>query len=490
MTNRFILIWFILAMPKIFFGQTANETLSSHSLIIDMGQPTQTVNNGLKPYGLVYALIKNHNTPIKWIINPDKAWQGADFTHNGKTFRGGPFIIPNEYRTSAVNATIASWKAQGVVIDSLVADVTLPVFATLTAVPRWTLDAQNGSVALGYLNNAGLPATSYVYKAPSALNACDDIYVMPHADPCWATHNNLLNWNLAHKGAIWSGCHAVSALENMYNPNNPSEQTNFLSEKGGLFPSGCYANNALVPWSQHSAGTPTPAYQQNLGLAANPMMQFIGKTDLSSQNGSEQIYLPKNAWRSTTKIAVWDSDHPQVMGLSPGPAGQIIFGRGMGDNNRGWVLYQAGHKLNGATGPDNIAAQRVFFNWSFLAMLDKMLSVSASPIPANISFTTPTAMNATVIGGSGTYTYNWTAVNASGAAIGNFLPNANVANPQYVSTLVTSNTPIIISVTITDGCGRSAFYSAKTTLIPGPRNPSLVATQLLSEVNVFPTRDP
>jgi hypothetical protein len=42
------------------------------SLIIDMGQTTQTVGNALKPYGLVYDLVTNFKVPVDWAINPAK----------------------------------------------------------------------------------------------------------------------------------------------------------------------------------------------------------------------------------------------------------------------------------------------------------------------------------------------------------------------------------------------------------------------------------
>lgn len=90
---------------------TTNETFTTGSKIINMGVVPQTVGNALKPYGLVYALIKNNNVPVKWVINPSKTWQGVDFTHNGVTYKSGAFIIPKEYLTTAVNATISTWTA-------------------------------------------------------------------------------------------------------------------------------------------------------------------------------------------------------------------------------------------------------------------------------------------------------------------------------------------------------------------------------------------
>jgi hypothetical protein len=50
------------------------------SLIIDMGQTTQTVANALKPYGLVYDMVTNFKTPADRAINTHNLVIGADFT--------------------------------------------------------------------------------------------------------------------------------------------------------------------------------------------------------------------------------------------------------------------------------------------------------------------------------------------------------------------------------------------------------------------------
>ncbi|MFN4083066.1 MAG: Ig-like domain-containing protein, partial [Bacteroidia bacterium] len=469
-----LLMMCIALFTKATFAQVTYETFKTGSAIIDMGAAVQTPGNALRPYGLVYDLINTHEVPIKWIINPTKAWQGTDFVHNGKTYRGGPFVVPKEYLTASVITKINTWVSSGVIVDYTVSDIVLPVSATLTSVPRWTLDAQNGSIAQGYLNRAGIPLSAYNWKAPNTLDCCDDLFVMPHADPCWNTHGHLLNWNLNCKGGIWAGCHAVSALENMFNPSNTAQQTNFLMEKNGpLNPTGCYTRNAAVLWTDHSAGTPVPPYLQNTALANEPFMQFLGRTDAATQNGSEQIFLPKFGWRSTTKVAVWDHDHPQVPSLSPGQAGQIIYGRGFGDPNRGWVMYEAGHRLDRADGPDNIAAQRIFFNWSLISMVDKNINLTITGASATMVGGGSYPLSATVSGGSGTYTYLWSAVDVNGNPIGTFSPSATSATPTYNAPTVLSNTQIFIKLKVTDNCGRKAFENKAVTLLPAPRPPVL-----------------
>ena len=90
--NRIILILFTLLTFNCAFG--ANETLTSGAFIINQGVIPQTISNGLKPYGLVYDLVKNYAVPIKWVINPSKIKDGVDFKYKGVNYSGGPFIIP------------------------------------------------------------------------------------------------------------------------------------------------------------------------------------------------------------------------------------------------------------------------------------------------------------------------------------------------------------------------------------------------------------
>ena len=54
------------------------ETMDSGSYIINMGIVPQTYANGLKPYGMVYDLIRNYNTQVKWVIDTAKAKDAKD----------------------------------------------------------------------------------------------------------------------------------------------------------------------------------------------------------------------------------------------------------------------------------------------------------------------------------------------------------------------------------------------------------------------------
>jgi len=51
----------------------AVDTMATGSFIINMGATNpNTVANGLKPYGLIYDLIKNHYVTVKWVISKRK----------------------------------------------------------------------------------------------------------------------------------------------------------------------------------------------------------------------------------------------------------------------------------------------------------------------------------------------------------------------------------------------------------------------------------
>ena len=218
-----------------FFAQAQTpETFPVGSKIINMGVVPQTVANGLKPYGLVYALLKA-NIPVKWIINPNKVKDGVDFSHNGVDYKGSAFVISADFLSASVITIFNTWTAKGVVVNNTVSPLTVGVTYTIKTAPFWVMDAQNGQIAVGFLNAAEIPVTAYIFKEPSQLGGCDDIYVMPHADPTWATHKNLYYWNLTFKGAFWGGCHAVSVLENTFGPDindaSITRRLNFLMKQ-------------------------------------------------------------------------------------------------------------------------------------------------------------------------------------------------------------------------------------------------------------------
>lgn len=358
----------------VFLSTSANatggvKTFPTGSFIINMGVSPQTVANALRPYGMVYDLVSNYKVPVYWIIDSTKAKDGVDFTFQGVSFRTGAFVIPNEFRTAAVNARISYWTGLGVVGITTTSALTINYYQVIKTVPRWTLDAQNGAIAQGYLNNMMIPVTAYNFKSPQVLNCCDDLFAMPHADPTWPTHSNLFSWNNTCKGGIWAACHAASALENLINPSDTSQQMNFLSVRNNSRTrvlNNTYTQNSLILWTNHVAGTPP----YTTTLPTDPIQQYLGVIDLATQNGSEQIYIPVQdgvaRWRPNAKVLVYDPTQANVPSLQPdlrNAAAAMVYGRAFDNSNRGYVMYEAGHSHNKGTAGD-IAAQRAFMNFS------------------------------------------------------------------------------------------------------------------------------
>ena len=501
-TRHFIAVLLLLTISTGLIAQSS-KNFTSGSFIVNMGIVPQTVGNALKPYGLVYDLVKNFNVPVYKIIAAGKVKDGIDFTYLGVQYKGGTFIVPKEYISNAVLSRITFWQTQGVVGVFSTSALTLDFAYRITYTPNWTLDAQNGSIATAFFANAGIPTTAYNWQSPQLLGVCNDVFVMPHADPKWATHSNLLTWNQNQKGSIWAGCHAVSALENMYNPANTDQQTNFLSVKvttgtGIILPvsgSTAYAQNSLVLWGNHAnASIPytttnpteltfTQFYNPKLVAPNDPVAQYMGTTDAAQLNGSEQVYLPVNGggWRSGTRIVTYDPTQANVPAISAGPAAIIAYGRGFGVETNGWVMYEAAHNIAG-TSAAQIAAQRAFFNWSYLTTVDKIPSVnSVSGIPSNgifasqpapqtynLSVITASPMNSTIS------SVTWSCKRAdNGADFGSFTPNGTAAavNTVFTPTSTSVDVQCIITVRVVDACGRTNFDSYSVVVSSGPRPP-------------------
>jgi hypothetical protein len=450
------LLFFVFFVPA--NGQNTN--FPQGSFIINTGVSPQTVANGLKPYGMVYDLVKNYNVPVYWSINPNKLKDGTDFLYRGNVYKGGPFIISAEYRNATVDARIAYWQSQGVIGLYTDTILTAPVAQLITAVPRWTLDAQSGNIANGYLSNAGIPAASASFADPSMLTACNDIFVMPHADPTWNSHQGLINWNNTSKGAIWVSCHAGSVLENMYNTSSPSQQANFLALN-----SAGPGSQSLVPFGSHRDGS--LPYNNN-SYPADQVMQFLGSIDAATTNGSEQIYLPSlgGGWRPSTKIGVYDPTQSDIPTLSLGKAAVLAYGKAYGDNNRGWVMYEGGHNIDGNS-ESCVAAQRAFLNFSFMAAIDKGINLTTSGIQSvmvsNTVYNFSVAISQAV--SSAPYTIQWSS-NCTGT-----FSNPTASSTTFTPAIVASPTQCIISVKVTDNCGRSRFYSQPVLITSGPRPP-------------------
>ncbi len=476
-----------------------NVVIPTGSFIVNMGVMPQTVANGLKPYGLVYALLQA-KCPVEWVINQAKTKDGTDFSYNGVAYKGGTFIIRAEYRTAAVNALITTWQSFGVQGVTTTSPVTVPVYLTFWNVPKWTMDKQNGSIATAFFTNAGIPASAYggsstFWKIPADLNCCDDIFVMPHADPIWLTHRRLYDWvgsgTNGCKGGVWLGCHAGSALENMFDnittdgdPIDPSQQTNFLVEKtANAVSAGPWSDpgNSLILWGAHDDGT--LPYTFNTAYAADPVAQYMGSTDAAQLNGSEQIYIPAHAsagWRPQTRVLAYDPDHPDAKSYPSTPmthkGAVLAYGPGFGVTGNGKVFLEAAHNIAG-TAPANVAAQRAFFNFSFLVAWEKAVIPELTGLPDTMYSGTTYNLGFTYHFNTPGGTYNIQSITWTASCGGTW--NTSSSNPTTYTAPANSGAPIVcsISVTIVDDCGRTTFDTHQAVIAGCKINATAAVTQ-------------
>jgi len=477
---------------------STDEAYPAGSYIIDLGASlsggVQTKPNGLRPYGLLYELLVKRHVPVVWAIKDGKtggragitpATATSDFTayvqvdRSGatdvaKSYRSGAFIIPADYVDSSVLAAVALFESS-TVVDVANQSFTAPTFTTLRAWPKAVLDATNGAIAAGYYANAGIPVeqSAYVFKAPSQLTTCDDVYVMPHADPTWTTHRYLLDFN-NQGGAIWAACHAVSVLESIRNPADATVGLNFLSE------------DRLTLYSSHGGGSVPYEYSAD---GSDPVMQFIGPVDAATLNGSEQIFVPAagTQWRPTTKNLVWDASWPlntSAARPTDEEARVITYGRGFGQADNGLVMYEAGHSHNKGSA-DDVAAQRAFFNFVLLNGIERGIDVTVAPLAATIGSGATVAVSATVDGGNPAYGYQWES-NCGGAFAtpsGTLTVAGGTISTSFTAPAVASARDCAVRLVITDGCGRVAFGADST--VVGP-TADLAVTKTVDEPFVAP----
>jgi len=385
MKNTFNPVFVFALAGLLFFAKNIaaqTETIPAGSFIVDMGVVPQTIGNGLKPYGLVYSLIENYNVPVRWAINPNKNFGGVDFSYNGYDFRGGPFIITTPSRTAVVNSEIAAWQAQGVAGITTTADLTVPIYRTLTEFTNVVIDQQNEALVIPYYNNAGISSSSYRIGSPADLNYCDDMYAMPHADPEWTTHQNLLYFNTNLNGFIWAGCHAVSMLEALINPADSSQRTNFLTQSGMQ----CWKiNSCEPPITEFHAQQPTLPYLYDSSTGGLPVMQFMEDMTPSTENGSEPWYIPLNTgtWNPGAIRCVKTSD-----GASPREGVKLVYGRGFDNPSNGMVMYEGGHTgHNNGSIQSQVAFQRAYFNFVLMAGLERHIDTVTADFSYSIIWT-------------------------------------------------------------------------------------------------------
>ena len=436
---------------------TTTVTFQPGAYIIDMGNAPGSITNGngLKPYGLVYDLAINKQIPVAWAINPAKAKDGIDFTVPSGTgagsYRGGSFIISKEFASLAA-PTIATWITKGVIVKGpTTATFSAPIYGNITSFPNAVCDLQNGGIIISaFYTPSEVPSSSYRLGSPQDLKDCDDIYAMPHADPHkWTTAQKTTFSNFINTGGcLWAACHAVSSME---------------ADAPTYFGQYYLSQNGLIPWGSHAG--PVLPYAYNATSATHPIMQFIGKVDNALQSGSEKVYIPDyspstNNWRTSTTVAVWSPNQPNVYPSRPGVKAAIVaYGHAFGDPNKGYITYEASHSISTGNVSENVDAARIYGNFLLYCGVLSRPEITAS-VPVTVLSGETIPLSASVGNGTPPYTYAW-----SSTCAGSFT-NPTAPNTIYAAPIVTTPTTCIIRLTITDSCSRRNFAAKAITILP------------------------
>jgi len=446
--SKWVVILMVLLSPIRSYASI--DTINAGSIIVDMGVIPQTYENALKPYGLVYDLIMNHQVPVKWAINPNKNLGGNDFSHEGQVYSGGPFIIPGEFLSPDVVDVIAIWENKGVVTQQTGTQLITDIYGTFSGFLNAVIDLQNENLVIPYFVNAEIPDSAYEVGLPSDLDDCTDFYAMPHADPTWEDHQYLLTFNTEYKGYIWAGCHAVSMLEGLIDPADPSRRTNFLTTSGMQ----CWKEDDCGSHitEAHAGGSGTAPYTHDSTFAWHPVMQYMDNMTGAQANGSERWYIPTNdgGWNEGAMNAVTTADITNT-----GDRGtRMVFGRGFDVDTNGMVMYQGSHSFAGrGTEQEEVSATRAFFNFLFLAALDNENTLAVETNIESVHLmNSQIAVTANATGGTPPYTYIW--ASSCGGTFSYITAQSAVFTPDAEFT-----GDCILTCIVTDACHRNTFIN-------------------------------
>jgi hypothetical protein len=356
---------FTLALALVLVAGTGRaDTFAAGSYIIPMDTTYQD-RGMLRAYGLVYDLVRR-GIPVRWVVNPAKAYQGTDFTASAVDlrtnaqianygYRGGPFVIDSANAAAAL-PYIQAWAtpsptAPSVNVHSATAPFSGTVAKVLVVAPRIALHADgNQVIAITYLNAAGItdsqrnawPATSPDVLTPAQI-----------AGPTTTNHQD---------GALFDAngvplfCQVLSMDWNVgaaaTSPETIREVQSFLA-----YPTRFFAANQAVAAFENTAHLLTTGGLQFAAQALS--VDYYNPTSLVAQidgtfqaiGGAWPSYKPASGSAYKAAGGVILTGH----GVVPG-GGQDVFMTGFTDGScppnastcgsLGKVSYLGGHEYN------------------------------------------------------------------------------------------------------------------------------------------------
>ncbi len=443
------------------------------SFIIDMGSTPQSIGNGVKPYGLVYTLIKDHQVPVEWVINNSKAKEGIDFSHDNRDYSGGPFIIREEFLDSLVLVEIEDWVSDhGILIDTTVSDTLVPVRASLSALPHWSLEDASGTTGNTF-DDAGIPNTAYEEIDIDSLNECSSILFTDHAssNPEWSSYDRLFTWTKAiadggRAGYIVGIGKPAQLIENIeFILTSDSVINGDSLVAGDTLRLQFLTTEGMKEWNS-STDEPVGKYVHQ--FSTDEEMQFVDSIDALGLDGNSKVFIPDSVtnsiWRNTTRIGVYDEGNGSVSDAADAKAAIIVYGPAKGETGAGQVLYLGNFSNTGnnaAKRNDRIIMERTFFNFSFLAAHSKNPKVETHNLSGAVTNgDSVTVVITTNVEDSAEFFFAWT-TNGDG----NF-SDTTLQNPTYFFGSYEDTTTVILTVNMLDECDRIGFLSFPILVVP------------------------
>jgi uncharacterized repeat protein (TIGR01451 family) len=323
----------------------------------------------LKAFGLVYELLRN-GVPVQWVIRPDKAHLGVDFTvsavdHKSRTvinshgYRGGPWVIDSRDAAKALPIVDAWQKGNpAVAVHEVTATFWGDVARYLIVAPTIAMHQDgNEKIARSYLQAAGIPdstldpnwpvtspdmLTPAEVAGPSTANHHDGMLFDADGDPVYCQFMSM-HWGVNEAAA--SPETVLEVREYLKHPVHFFAECQAVNAFEGAPPSGGRANLLTTQGFQWTA----PAQPKTVDFYndGSPFAQIDGA--FRTVGGSEPAYSPASgsSYHVGGVVMITKSGTPEgdsdvwMTGFLDGACPPDVESC---ENNYGKVSYLGGHQ--------------------------------------------------------------------------------------------------------------------------------------------------
>lgn len=482
LTTRFLgvfvsmlVLFYVGAFAQAQPGAQNTEPVPVDSLIIPMdnvnqANPTTTFN--LRAYGLANKLLQN-NIPLKWAIKYGKSKDDVDFSavvtklagpgpgstssSSSRSFSGGPFIVPPEFRTLA-EALIATFNnsitgtADDVTVYRVTTDTVADIRYTITHKPLVAIGPDGGNFGTGVyqslLDQALIPNYTSVTDQSMQPDSCYTLAAQ--------AHSTVTTWVASYSGFVQNG-------------------GNLLLECASI---NTFENNALNGHYQTTQGYSVYGTNDSTNVSGTliypngfmPFNQFIGALN-GDQDGAITDFYPASG-SVYQNGALISARHNNGTGTGNHSANVAVVSK-VGNVGRegGYVFELGGHDYNRGTSNDitNINGKRMILNTLFVPVTRPCAQLAQPQVEGYKSVRMKTDVAPGGLGQNDIVTWEITYINRSLAPAVNFQITDPISNlMQYqagtlnvtaagTSTVATANPSF-------DGVGNTSMLASGATL--------------------------